>query len=128
MSLSDNAALNAILVELKIQNKPGSIKFSGTDIRTLSAAATFQSLYTTPKNVNSAVIQNLSTEDVTIVTQEVPTPTAGEGIILNAANAAGEGGGTLSAGSVDLAKFKFVRTNTGVTLSVYWESLEAPAS
>lgn len=69
--------------------------------------------------VKRALIQNISVEDVTIV--QGPNGTAGSGILLNAASAAGEGGGSMPTGNVNLARLGFVRVTAGATLAVYYE-------
>lgn len=70
--------------------------------------------------VKSGIIENISTENVTIAVPDGSA--AGKSIILTKANAAGEGGGSLPVGNVDLAKFQYVRTTAGVTLGVYYET------
>lgn len=65
------------------------------------------------------IIQNISVEDVTVTTGR--TGTAAQGILLNAASAAGEGGGSMPLTNIDLGDIWFVRATAGVTLAVYYE-------
>jgi hypothetical protein len=106
--------LNKIITEFDEGQERGEI-----EIISLTTGGTWQNLFTSDKPVRKAIIQNISTEDVTIATAEQST--AGEGIILNAATLSGEGGGTLPTGNIDLRAFWFVRATAGATLAVYTE-------
>lgn len=96
------------------------------EIISLTTGGTFEKFYTSPTEIKYAVIQNISTEDVTITTG--PQGTAGQGILLNAASAAGKGGGSIEANDIDLANLFFVRATAGATLSIYYERLSAMPS
>jgi hypothetical protein len=91
------------------------------DTVALTTGATFQQMFGGSKKVMKAIIQNISTENVTI-TSINQNQVAGTGILLNAASASGEGGGSLPVSNVDLALLYFVRTTAGLTLAVYSES------
>lgn len=69
--------------------------------------------------VKRALIQNISVEDVTITTNQ--NGALGVGIVLNAAGAAGEAGGSMPVANIDLAKLWFSRTTAGVSVAVYYE-------
>lgn len=86
----------------------------------LTTGGAFQQMYPGTKAVESAIIQNISTENVTLTTA-TQGQVAGLGILLTKANNAGEGGGSHPVGNVDLAKFYFVRATAGHTLAVYYE-------
>ena len=90
------------------------------NVVSLSTGGTFQRISATSRLVNRAIIQNISTENVTIVSGS-PNATAGQGIALNAAPATGLGGGSLPVGNIDLSTLFFVRASSGVTLAVYYE-------
>ena len=89
------------------------------DVITLVTGATFQRLYAYTRPVRSSIIQNISTEVVTLVSNE--NGTASRGIILNPAAVGGEAGGSTPTGNIDLSKIWFVRTTAGVTLAVQIE-------
>lgn len=116
---SVTALLEQILNVLKYQINRG-MKNGTIDLITLNAGATFQQIYSNSKPVTMALIQNISTENVTI-TSSISGSTASQGIILNKANAAGEGGGSMPVDNIDLKNLNFVRTTAGLTLAVYYE-------
>lgn len=89
-------------------------------IHTLNTGATFQQLFPASKEVKKAIIQNISTEAVTIIS--TATGTVSRGILLNPASISGEGGGSLPTGNVNLNKLWFRRATAGVTLAVYRET------
>lgn len=89
-------------------------------IISLDTGATFQQIFPATKLVKKAIIQNISTEAVTIISRA--TGTVSQGIILNPADLAGQGGGSLPTGNVDLSKLWFRRVTSGVTLAVYRET------
>lgn len=117
---SVNALLQQILDVLKYQINRG-MKNGNIELISLASGATFQPLYLNPKPVTMALIQNISTEDVTI-TSSISGNTASQGILLNKANAAGEGGGSMPVDNIDLKNLNFVRTTAGLTLAVYYEN------
>jgi len=80
------------------------------DIVTLTTGGAFQNLVN--GQVKKAIIQNISSETVTILTSG---GTQGVGILLDPK-------GSLPVGNVDLNYFQFVRTTAGVTLAVYKEA------
>lgn len=92
---------------------------STIEVISLTTGATFQRLYTNSRLVRSAIIQNISTENVTLTT--TPGGTAGLGIILNQGAGAGQAGGSLPTGNVDLMSYFFVRTTAGATLALHIE-------
>lgn len=109
----------ALLDEIVGEFSPGMRKCE-IFVVSLAVGATVQKLITATLLVSNCIIQNISTEDVTLFTY--PNGVAGQGTILNAATAAGKGGGHVSLGNIDLSKIYFVRTTAGVTLSVYYEA------
>ena len=125
---TDNSVIIDLLRQiLEVLKGVFTINFSEPqiDVITLTTGAAFERMYDNPRKVKSAVIQNISTEDVTLQigsgTSSTPAFTAGDGILLNAASASGKGGGSLPVGNIDLSKFYFVRTTSGDTLAVYVE-------
>ena len=108
--------LKAIL-ELLEYNILAGRKHGYIDVITLTTGAAYQKLYNERKHVTMALIQNLSTEVVSLQN----TGGGANGERLNPANLAGEGGGSLPVGNIDLAEISFVRTTSGVTLAVYYE-------
>lgn len=97
---------------------PGKADF-GIDIKNVDAGPKWTQLYDTPMLVRKAIIQNISTENVTVVRWK-DGATAGQGMLLNAA-AAGEGGGSIPLGNIDLSKLWIYRATAGSSVSVYWE-------
>lgn len=87
----------------------------------LTTGGTFQQMISGTRGIKNGIIENISTENVTIVTI-TQNQVASTGVILTKANGAGEGGGSLPVGNVDLGKFYFVRTTAGLTLAVYYET------
>lgn len=87
----------------------------------LNVGATFQELFPGTKKVRFGLIQNISTENITLYTISAGQ-VAAKGICLTKANGAGEGGGSLPVGRIDLAKIWFVRATAGLSISVYYES------
>ena len=88
-------------------------------LESVDTGGTFKQLWTSSFKVKKGIIQNISTEDVTITTFE--RSTISQGIILNAASSSGKGGGSLPIGNVDLQDFWFVRASSGLTLAYYIE-------
>lgn len=91
-------------------------KHGTIEIISLTTGAVYQKLYAERKHVTMAIIQNLSTEVVSLAN------TGGaNGVRLNQADLAGEGGGSLPVGNIDLSEIYFQRITAGVTLAVYSE-------
>lgn len=95
-------------------------------LRTLATGGTFERVVSSPRLVKYAVIQNISTEVVTLTTFD--NAALGSGILLNAAGASGQAGGSLEVlpnntaeDQVDLNIFRYSRTTAGLSLSVYIE-------
>ena len=93
------------------------------DVATLGTGGVAQKIYptTTKLYVSSAVIQNISTENITLTT--FPNITAASGIILNAAGGAGQAGGSISVNNVELTEFYYVRATAGISLAIYYETM-----
>lgn len=113
------SSINEILKELlelwRYSILPGR-KHGTIEIISLTTGAVYQKLFVERKLVTMALIQNLSTEVVSLAN------TGGaNGARLNPANLAGEGGGSLPVGNIDLSEIFFQRTTSGVTLAVYSE-------
>jgi len=85
----------------------------------LTTGAAAQKLFEQSLKVRLAIIQNISTETVSIRDPANP-PTVTSGTLLNPA-VAGEGGGSVVVNNIDLSKVMFVRTTSGVSLSIYAE-------
>lgn len=107
------------LLEILIREFDEGQERGEIDVISLTTGGKFQNLFPSDKPVRKAIIQNISTEDVTITTAEQSE--AGSGIILNAATLSGEGGGSLPTGNIDLRALWFVRATAGATLAVYTE-------
>lgn len=119
----DDVVSNQLLREIKkllqVSTQPKGVFPYFFDV-TLDTGAVAQRLFQTAQNVVFAVIQNISTEDVSISRTNTP-PTVGSNIILNAASAAGKGGGNLPVHNVNLRELMFIRTTAGATLAIYAE-------
>lgn len=104
---------------------PGG-SLANTDFMT-GGTSPFQA-YSNPKPVKKAIIQNLSpTDTLTIVfvsasAGKVAPIVAGDGITLNPAPSADQGGGSLPVGNVDLSSMTLVfSTNATQEFVVYYE-------
>lgn len=118
-------ALNQIYDLLASVFQPG-VSSTQTDI--LSATTATTALYTTAKPVKHAILQNIDAANIiTIYAQgkgynaNVIIEAAGEGIILNPAPIAGQGGGSMPVGNVDLSAFNFIADGGTPELAVYYE-------
>ena len=123
IDLSGVIALLQAIEDLLIKLIDAGESSTNTDIVKCTAGGTSQPLFGNPKLVKRALIQNLSTDDITLfwVNNSQGRPqaiTAGVGTVLNAATAAGKGGGTYPAGNVDLSNCSFLAATTGDSLSV----------
>lgn len=92
----------------------------GFFIAAISGASTTTRLIATHFVVRAAIIENISTNSVTLGSS---TPlTVGTGFILNGASASGNAGDALTVGNTDLFEIFFNQTGTGNTLAVYYEA------
>jgi hypothetical protein len=97
-------------------------------IEVLTVGTTASVLYPVSKVVRGGTIMNLSTTDVVTLggggegaKGKVLNLTAGQGFLLNAAAAAGQGGGTWNFGNIDLSSITAVtNTNTGQKIAVVY--------
>ncbi len=87
---------------------------------TLTTGGTTQRLFDESIKIRAGFLQNVSTEVVSIFSKETGTAATG-GVKLNAASAAGQGGGEMSVGNIDLRNLFAVRATGGLTLSIYGE-------
>ena len=98
---------------------------SRIDVLTCTAGGTFQKLYANELFVRSATIQNITTTlstVITLLTEDVnTTPTAGIGILLNAAGIKNTGGGSKTFGNIDVSKIQWTATNTSDQIAVELE-------
>lgn len=102
---------------------------SQLDLFTFTTHAKAYSLYNSSKPVKKAIIQNITNTDV-ITVFAVPYSTGKtypvsnyEGIILNPASVANQGGGSLPLGNVDLSNFAVIcdTTDALIGLAIYYE-------
>lgn len=121
---SDLTTLQAIQQDLDLIVAPNAIN-ANIDVISTTTGAVIQQLYPNAKKIRKAIIQNISTDPVTIFstigTSNGARGTNSQGIILNAASGAGSGGGTLPTNNIDLSYFWFYAATTGDKLAVYSE-------
>lgn len=124
--MANDQLLREIKKLLQAQIQPSGVFPYFFDIA-LTTGAEAQRLFETAQQVSYAVIQNISVEDVSISRSNIP-PTVGSNIILNAASAAGKGGGNIPVHNINLRELMFIRTTAGATLAIYAEipTLELP--
>ena len=111
--------LQAILDLLNYSIQAG-LKHGHIEVISLASNGVTQQLYPDRKYVTFALIQNISIENVTVFTGS-NQGVAPNGVLLNLSLGAGQAGGSLPVGNVDLSEFFFVRATAGVTLAVYYE-------
>lgn len=95
-------------------------KAPGIDTIVSAGSGTPTQLYKNSLVVSFATVQNISTADLTLAIDN-PNVAAGVGSILNAASAAGKGGGSIDMHNVDLTHVWFIVAATGNVISVYRE-------
>lgn len=120
----DLSTLQAIQADLDLMIKPGAVQ--GTiDVISLTSGAAVQQLYVNPTKVRKALIQNISTDAVTLFTSTGTSNgihgTAGSGTVLNPASVSGQGGGSLPVTNEDLSNYFFVGATTADKVSVWRE-------
>jgi len=114
--------LELIQYDLDLVSEPG-LKKGTTDYFTITAGGTSQPLYSNTKKVSNALIQNLSTDPLTLrAASAVSAAVADQGIVLNPSTGAGLAGGSLPVGNVDLSTYTIIGATTGDGFSIYWEA------
>lgn len=103
---------------------------SAVQVDILTAATTSAPLYSIGKPVKHAILQNLDATNIITINGlgaglgkggTPPPVVAGAGIILNPAPGAGQGGGSMPVGNVDLSAFTFIANGGTPNLAVYYE-------
>lgn len=104
---------------------------SSVEVDILTSATTSAPLYTFQKQVKHAILQNIDATNIITIqalgqglgrgSSSAPTAIAGAGIILNPAPLAGQGGGSMPVGNVDLSAFSFIADGGTPKLAVYYE-------
>tara|TARA_Y100000310_G_scaffold330992_2_gene403733 strand:- start:374 stop:670 length:297 start_codon:yes stop_codon:yes gene_type:complete len=86
----------------------------------LASGGDFERIFDGHLDISRGIIQNISTEPITITLSKSGN-VQGQGIILGGASAAGEAGGSLDIEKVKIMRYHFTRSTAGLSLAVYIE-------
>ena len=89
-----------------------------------SVAATWRQVSTRNDIRYNCTVQNISTEPVTLLIAITTGGIQSVGTILNPAPAAGQAGGSITFGKINLKDLWILRTTTGNTISIISEDLD----